>query len=132
MTFTYSSTSIATDLAKVRLEIQDVTSTSPLFTDEEINSFLDSEGSVLGAAARAAEVVSRKYAHDFNWKADGDEVDRVARAKMWAELAVSLRRRAAGTIRSRQTVNRDGWQPVALERDHADRDSLSLLAVEDV
>lgn len=121
MTFTYSSTSITTDLAKVRLEIGDTDSTDPLFTDEEIAVFLAAEVTVLKAAARACEVQSRKYARDFNWDADGDKVDRTSRAKHYADLAVALRRRAGGTVQSRPTIRQDGNQPTGLERTHTDR-----------
>lgn len=126
MTFTYSSTSIATDLAKVRLEIEDTDSTDALFTDEEINWFLADEGSVLAAAARASEVAARKFARDFDWTADGDSVSRAGRAQHYATLAITLRSRAAGGITSRSTVNRDGWQPLGAERSHTDRSEFGV------
>jgi hypothetical protein len=43
MTFTYTGTDLSTDLAKVRRLINDVDSTNPIFTDEEVNGFLTIE-----------------------------------------------------------------------------------------
>ena len=123
MTFSYT---LSTDIGKVRLEIQDTASATALLTDEEIQVFLTDEGTVLGASARACEVISRKYAHDFNWTADGDTVDRQTRAKQWAELGAALRKRKGAGIVSRQTVNTDAYQPIGLERNHSDRDTIGI------
>lgn len=123
MAYSYS---LSTDIGKVRLEIQDTTEATAIFSNEEIQVFLDDEGSVLGAAARACEVISRKYSHDFNWTADGDTVDRQTRAKQWAELGAALRKRKGSGIVSRQTVNVDAYQPIGLERNHTDRDTIGI------
>ena len=124
-TYTYD---VTTNAGKVQLEVQDTTtsSTTRLLSDEEYAVLLADEGTVLGAAARAAEIISRKYAHDFNWTADGDSVDRMTRAKQWADLAATLRRRGGAGIVSRQTKNTDAYQPIGLERNHSDRDTLGI------
>lgn len=53
MTFTYDSTSISTDLAKVRTLIGDTNSSDPLLTDEQITFFLDETADIYLAAANA-------------------------------------------------------------------------------
>ena len=110
MTFTYSSTSLATDLAKVRREIGDVNSADALLTDEEIQYALDTEGSVVLAAARAAEMIAATFARDFDWEADGTRVQKQARAAHYTTMAALLRRRALGGIAVVQTRHDDGWQ----------------------
>lgn len=57
MTFTYSSTSIATNLAKVRLQIGDTDSNDPLLTDEEINYVLGRYADVDRATYECAKVI---------------------------------------------------------------------------
>ena len=113
MTFTYNSTSITTDLAKVRLTIGDTNSADALLTDEEINALIALEGSgagVLRWAARCCEQIANQYARDFNWKGDGTEVNKGDRAKHYAALAVSLRKRADTGLTVVQTRHDDGWQ----------------------
>ena len=52
----------ATDIGKVRLYIGDTDITAALFTDEEIQVFLDQEGSINSSAALALEVLASSEA----------------------------------------------------------------------
>lgn len=76
MTFTYASTSLTTDLAKVRRLIGDTSSGSAEFTDEEVNFFIGEEGTIYGAASLACESLAAVYA---------DKVDKSA-----GDLSISL------------------------------------------
>lgn len=96
MTFTYSTSSLTTDLAQVRLEISDTVSATALFADEEIDVFLADEGSVLAAAARACEVLAARYAGAYNFKTDDQSFDRGALSKAYAEQARRLRAQSGG------------------------------------
>lgn len=118
MAYTYD---LSTTIGLVRLEIQDTDEDHVILQDAEINALITAEGSdVLKSAARCCEVIARKYAQDFNWQADGDSVDRVARARQYREMAAELRKRAGGIV-VRQTVNRDGAQPIGGELNHEER-----------
>ncbi len=119
MTFTYVDTDISTALAQVRLQIDDTVAASALLTDEEIQFAIDDEPNVVAAAARSAEFILAKFARDFNWEGDGTRIDKVARTKMYKEMAASLRVKAAGGLTTLQTVNNDGWQ-ANRGIDHAD------------
>ena len=74
MTFTYDAT-LATDLAKIRLRIQDTTA-SPLgikplganFTDEEINSVYASEGTIMRTVAALYEILAVAWANFVDTK----------------------------------------------------------------
>lgn len=74
MTFTYDST-LATDLAKIRLRIQDTTASpsgiKPLganFTDEEINSVYATEGTIPRAVAALYEILAVAWANYVDTK----------------------------------------------------------------
>ena len=110
MTFTYSATNISTDLAKVRLQISDTVSSDALLTDEEIAYAISDEPNLVAAAARCAEIILSKFARDFNWTADGTTIDKVARTKLYKEMADDLRGRSSRGISSLNTRNDDGWQ----------------------
>ncbi len=109
MTFTYSSTDISTNLAKVRLEIFDTNSADPLLTDEEIAFAIADEPTLIAAAARCAEIISANFARDFNFEADGVSVRKGQRAKFYREMAAKLRTRSTGGITTAQTRHNDGW-----------------------
>lgn len=119
MTWTYLSTDLSTDLAKVRREIADTNEDDQFLQDEEINSALSSEGTVLLAAAKCCDWISRTFARDFDFEADGTRVLKAARAKQYRELASDLRERSAvvesatGGIGVVHTRNVDGFQPAA-------------------
>lgn len=127
MTWTYLSTDLSTDLAKVRREIADTNEDDQFLQDEEIQSALTSEGSVLLAAAKCCDWISRTFARDFDFEADGTRVMKAARAKQYRDLAEDLRERSAvessgtGGIGVVQTRNVDGYQPASSPTvDHAD------------
>jgi hypothetical protein len=74
MTFTYDVT-LATDLAKIRLRIQDTTASpsgiKPLganFTDEEINSIYASEGTIPRTVAAMYEILAVAWANYVDTK----------------------------------------------------------------
>ena len=61
MTFTYASTDLSTTLAKVRRLLGDTDSADPQLTDEEIDFYTDTYGSVWFAGAAAADAIAAKY-----------------------------------------------------------------------
>lgn len=130
MTWTYSSVDLLTDLAKVRREIGDTNEDDQFLQDEEIALALTDEGSVLLAAARAADWLARSFARDFDFEADGTKVFKAARAKAYRELAAELRSRgdaeASGTggIGVVHTRNVDGYQTSTSDVDHHDRSNI--------
>lgn len=69
MTFTYD---LTTDIGKVRLLIGDKNIAAPVFTDEELSSFLTSEGSVNLAAAIALEAWAAGYGANADSERIGD------------------------------------------------------------
>lgn len=65
MTWTYDSTDISTDLAKVRLGIGDTNTYDQGLTDEEINSFL-ALYDLAGATLRSAQALYAKWVRDVD------------------------------------------------------------------
>jgi hypothetical protein len=94
MTFTYT---LTTDLGKVRLEIGDTTSGAGVrpdgsnFSDAEVQYFLDEEGSVAGAVARACEVLATLWATVANLTVGPRREELGAVAQRYAERAAALR-----------------------------------------
>ena len=60
--FSYNDSDLSTDLNKVRRLIGDVNSTNGLFSDEEIEFYIDTESNVFGAASLACVSLSAKFA----------------------------------------------------------------------
>lgn len=58
----YNDSDLSTDLNKVRLIIQDTSSTDFKFSDEEITFFISEEANIYGAAASAKESLASKTA----------------------------------------------------------------------
>ena len=106
--FTYSPGE-DTDLARVRITIDDIHDDDKLFDDNEITLFLTIEGDVAGAAAMAAETMVARFARDFDFTSDDTTVKRSQRVKHWADLAARLRSVDSGLV-SMQTYREDGWQ----------------------
>lgn len=106
--FTYSPGE-DTDLARVRLTIDDIHDSDKLFDDNEITLFLTIEGDVAGAAARAAEAMVARFARDFDFTSDDTTVKRSQRVKHWSDLAARLRSVDTG-VGTMQTYRGDGWQ----------------------
>lgn len=97
MTFTYSSTSLSSTLAKVRLEIGDTDSTQDLFTDEELQIYIDVRGtSYLLAAADACDALAVRFARSYDFETDGQSFKRSQMSKAYQTMADSLRARASG------------------------------------
>jgi len=69
MSFTYV---LATDIGKIRLTISDKDALDYYFTDEELQSFLDTEGSVNLASAAALESWAAAYALNADNEHIGD------------------------------------------------------------
>ncbi len=90
-TYTAGSTS---DRNRVRLEIQDTDNQRWLFADVELDDFLAQDGSVLLAAAHAAETMAARMAREYDFSADGASFSRSQQTKAWLMMAVQLRRRA--------------------------------------
>lgn len=84
---------LTTDLGKLRLLVSDVTEGDFLFSDEEMEAFLDMEEAVLPAAARVLEVIAanevliQKRITILDLKTDGPAESKELRelAKTWRE-----------------------------------------------
>lgn len=108
MAFTYSGTAIDTDLARVRLEIGDTVEAEALFTDEELQVFLDRESGVLLAAAAACDTLVRRFARAYDFETDGQRFMRSQMHKGYMATSIELRQRAAGVV-SNATTRIDGY-----------------------
>lgn len=115
MTFTYDGTP-STDLEKIRLEIGDTDSTAALFSDEEIQVKLDSEGSVLRAAAALCEILAARFSRYYDFETDGQSFKRSQMAEMYARRAASLRARAY-SVTTVETTRVDGYSDDVGSRD---------------
>ena len=88
MTATYDT---STDIGKIRLIISDKDITDCHFTDEEIQVFLDSEGSVNLASAAALESWAAAYALNADNEHIGDYSYAQSITKKMLDLATRLR-----------------------------------------
>lgn len=100
---------ITTDRDMFRLELGDTETTDALFSDEECDYFLTTYGDVLVAAAYACEALARRFASAFDFSEDGQSFSRSQMSKQFAQLAVTLRRRVAGTVSTSPTTRTDGY-----------------------
>lgn len=91
MTFTYSSTSIATDLAKVRLTIGDTDSADALMTDEEINYILSRYDSVSRASMECVKIILAKWTRQTDRQGTGFSASRSQRFQHLKDLLVELK-----------------------------------------
>lgn len=91
MTWTYDSTSITTNLAKVRLRIGDTMTQDQLLTDEEINHYLGLYSSIDEAAAYCCEAIVAKLARDTTRSALGMSDSRNEMIQTYKDMAVRLR-----------------------------------------
>lgn len=106
MTFTYD---LETAIGQVRLEVGDTDRDAALLTDEEITFFLEEEGSVLAAAARACEALAARFARAFDITTDDQSLKRSQRAVAFRAQAKELRGRIGGTIGTVTTTRVDGY-----------------------
>lgn len=105
MSFTYNISTSGTALvvARIRLDIGDVTSGAGVrtnggnFSDEELLDFYSRESSNQGAAsARACETLAREWARMANTQAGPLRKDYATVAKTYQSLAVDFRQQAGG------------------------------------
>ena len=109
MTFTYSTASLTSALAQVRLEIGDTDSTAALFQDEEINVKLTARAdNILLTAADLCDILARRFARQFDFESDNQSFKRSQMSKQYAALADELRSRASG-VSSVASTRVDGF-----------------------
>lgn len=92
---------IDTDLERLRLTIGDTDSTAQIFSDEELQWFLDAhtgDDKILLAGADACDAAALKYARAYDFETDNQRFDRSQMQKAFKEMAGVLRARAAGLI----------------------------------
>ena len=81
-----------TDIGKIRLLIPDRNTDDPVFTDEELQYFLDNESSARYAAAAALEVAATDDVMTFKvMKSGSDSVDAAKGAALLLDRATRLR-----------------------------------------
>ncbi len=90
MTFTYSSSSISTDLAKVRLTIGDTDRDQALLSDEEINYYLARKASVTLAAIDCVKAILAKLARDVDRNNLGMSATRSQKTQHYRDLLKDL------------------------------------------
>ncbi len=80
---------------QVRLQIGDTDTGNALFTDAEVDQFLERhDDQVLPAAADACDALAARFARDFDFKWKDGEFKKGSRADRYAKLAEQLRARA--------------------------------------
>lgn len=103
-------TVLTSDIGQVRLEIGDTDETTGQgvkpdgtnFTDTEVQWFLDQEGSVRLAAAKACEVLSRHWSKVANIQIGSRKEEFARIAESWASQGKALRAQGGGGIRIRR------------------------------
>ena len=110
MTFTYSSVATTiTSLHRVRQVLGDTDATSPLFTDEEIQVYLDDSGdSWQIAASYSCLALAARFARAYDFETDSQKFARSQMSKMYRDMASELYKNAVG-IDSVVTVTVDGY-----------------------
>lgn len=108
MTFTYDG-SVGTDLERVRMKLGDTDSTSPLFTDEEINSQLGESPDIVVATAELCDILARRFARAYDFAEDGQSFSRSQMSKQYAQLGKELRQRSAAGFSTLPTTRTDGY-----------------------
>ena len=98
MTWTYSSTDLSTDLAKVRLLIGDTDTNDQQLTDEEIDFFTDDAASVYHAAASGCEALAAQYARRADKSIGQVSLHASQRQTHYHDLAAALRQRALTSV----------------------------------
>ena len=89
MSFTYT---LTTDIGRIRLTISDKDATDYHFEDEELQAFLDAEGSVNLASAAALESWAAAYALNASTERIGDYSYAQSITKNMLDLAAKLRK----------------------------------------
>lgn len=137
MTFTYSATSISTDLSKVRLIIGDTDSDDPLLTDEEINYFLGRYAAVDRAAAECCKAIlaAPEVARAIDRTGTGFSASRSQRFQHVRDVLRELQATAGSITRASYTgasksaktslESNSDYTPAAFERNQHDYESAS-------
>lgn len=88
------------DIGRVRFEIDDMVEATALFPDDAVVTHaLDEEGgNVRLAAARLCDVLSRRFAREFDFATDDQSFKKSQRVKAFADLACELRKREQSTV----------------------------------
>lgn len=94
MAFTYD---ISDPIGQVRFEIGDTDPSTMMFSNEEITYKLGEHSDVVFLAAAAlCDVLSTRYAGEYDFKTDDQSFSRSQRSAMYADRATELRGRAPG------------------------------------
>lgn len=93
MAFTWTGNPAASTIEKIRWEIGDTVSTSPKFTDAEIQYAFDEEYSVSRAAARLCEQLATKYSDQVDRSLGPLRVSLSQKADFYYKRAKALRQR---------------------------------------
>ena len=102
--------SVDTALEQVRLEIGDLDPDNPLFTDDQIQYYVDKDGgNVLMAAADCCDALSTRWAAGIDFNTDTLAIKKFQRAEFMGKRADSLRDRAVGGIGTMGSVKVDGY-----------------------
>lgn len=94
MTWTYSSTSISTDLAKVRLLVGDTNTNDQLLTDEEVAYFQTLDTDLRLVAARCCDAIVAKLSRNIDRSNLGMSATRSQSIQHYMDLADRLRKEA--------------------------------------
>lgn len=95
MTWTYSSTSITTDLAKVRLLVGLTDTSDQLMTDEEIQFYIDTEANIYSAAAKCANALASQFARQVDKEMGDLKLLASQKSRMFLKLSDVLTARGA-------------------------------------
>lgn len=114
MTWTYDSTDISTDLAKVRLLIGDTNTNEQLLADEEINFYIGRKADVTLSAADCCDAIVAKLSRDTDRNNLGMGAQRSQKIQHYQDLADRYRNEgrmeagafAGGTSKS----DEDSWE----------------------
>ena len=93
MTWTYTNTSIVTNLAKVRLLIGDTNTNDQILTDEEITFHIGEEGNIYLAGAACCDSIIGQFARDVDRSGVGIQATRSQIVQHYQDLAERLRKR---------------------------------------
>lgn len=86
---------LSTDVGRCRLAIPDRDQTAPIFSDEELTSFVNDEGDWRRGAALALEMMAADTAYSGTTMSVGDlRVDGAAMARVLLQRAAGLREQA--------------------------------------
>lgn len=108
-----------TDVEKVRLKIGDTEVSDALFSDTELEAFLEDEGTVGGAAAAACESLAARFAPDYDVSTDDQSLKRSQKSAAFAKLAETLRGQEEkdAPIETQTTERVDGYNLEGLDNE---------------